>query len=121
MYLQACSWRQIIEFYAHLITNGWSYQPMHDLVQRLTASPYIVKPSITVLFPATSLDVLLIAATERFCWKTEVLEIQYLPSSQTFQFDFWESPFIKQHWQRTSAILNSFAVLERFLHLKHWA
>src|SRR5579859_3123702 len=116
MLIKACSWNSIIELYARLIEKGWQYQPMLKLVHQLTTSPYILNPSVTLLFPATSLDVLFIAATERFYRKTEVLEIQYSPRIQTFQFDFWESGAINQHWKRTSKTLDSFAVLERFLH-----
>jgi hypothetical protein len=121
MWIKARSWNSIIEFYAGMVENGWQYQSMLNFVQQLAASLYILNPPITLLFPALSMDVLLIAATDGFFWKTEVLEIRYSSPTQTFHFDFWESEFIEPHWMCKSNISNSFATFERFLHLKRWA
>jgi hypothetical protein len=122
LWVKSRLWSDIVEFYEALVKqHNWPFDPMLDLVRQITVSRYVLNPPITVLYPATSHDILLIAATEQFMWKTEVLEIRYITRTKSFQFDFWESPFINHHWSRTANASNSFDVFERFLQLKRWA
>lgn len=119
--IQPRTWQRVIEFYEGMMKHGWSYAPMLNLVRQITASQYVVNPPVMVLYPATSLDVLLIAPVEPMVWKTDMLEIRYVSPSQQFHFDFWESEYVKKHWSRTSDIANSFTTFERFMYLKRWA
>lgn len=124
MLVKSRTWDSVVTEYEDLVqVYHWSYEPMMELVQQIAASSYVLHPKVTKLFPATSMVTLMIATTEEFLWKSDILEIEYDQRTQTLQFDFREAyPISKAgHWSRTATSANSFAVFERFLQLKHWA
>jgi hypothetical protein len=63
---------------------------------------------------------LLMAQTPQFEWRREVVEIEFLPQAQRLRFDFWETPWTKNHWSRECDAREAFATLERVLRMKRW-
>lgn len=122
LYVKPRSWDSIVDGYEELVEkHNWPFEPMRDLVRQIAVSRYVLQPPVTVLYPATSLADLFIGITEPFMWKTDVLGISYNSKTQIFNFEFWESPYIKQRWTRKADPSNAFAVFERFMVLKGWA
>ncbi len=122
LYVKPRSWDSVTDGYEELVEkHNWPFEPMRDLVRQIAISRYVLQPLVTVLYPATSLADLFIGITEPFVWKTDVLGISYNSKTQIFDFEFWESPYIKQRWTRKASPSNAFVVFERFMVLKGWA
>jgi hypothetical protein len=88
---------------------------MAAFVEQVAASRYA-----DGLYAGMSMATLIFGQTPQIPWKREVLEVEYLPKTQRFRFDFWEAPHTPHQWTRECGSEEAFATLEYVLKAKRW-
>jgi hypothetical protein len=109
------SWANVLEFFTKLAEANLSFQPMLDFVSEVANSRFSEG-----LFPTTSMHDVWISQTEIFEMYYEVLVIKFDFKREKFLFQYFETPYAKDPWERECNVDDAFKTFERFLELKAW-
>jgi hypothetical protein len=106
------SWEAIVELYRDLISKGWAFVPMLQLVEAIAASPAAVQ-----IHGATSHSDLLLSDCADFRSGDSTLSVVYEPSDRTFSFH--HGSFSSHDDQKTCTQAEALQTLKLFLRLKY--
>ena len=105
------SWIEILTFYSDLgNAHHWPFQPLLDLVQFITTSPYAQG-----LFPVTSQDLRRIGHYPNFLAGDGEFTIQFLPNQNRFVFTDQSHPTHQPPWSHHYEAEDVQQALEHFL------
>ncbi len=102
-------------FYAGCVTSDPFFTPMLELVKQIAGSVYAAG-----LYPATSMQTLLIAQSPTFEFGKSVLRIDLDLNQEFFRFQYREKYFGRAPYEKKVTLETAFPTLEDFLRKRKW-
>jgi len=90
--------------------TGTALQPMRDFVAEIAASPYS-----GLLFPAASMDAVLVGRIPNFSCYEPHLRMKYAFRTRQVTFLYWADPYSQQTWTTRAPITRAFAHFEHLM------
>jgi len=90
--------------------SGNSLRPMRDFVAEIAASPYAA-----LLFPAASMDGVLVGRIPDFSCYEPHLFMRYDVRTRRVTFTYWVDPYSQQRWTTQAPVGRAFAHFEHLM------
>jgi hypothetical protein len=113
--IKSKSWSDVVISFNERAEANPAFQPILDFVSEVANSRFSEG-----LFPTTSMHDVWISQTEIFEMYYEVLVIKFDFKREKFLFQYFETPYAKNLWERECDLEDAFNTFERFLELKKW-